>query len=270
MPELPEVETSGRGIAPHCINQQISQLIIREKKLRWPVESSMARKVNGQTIHNISRRGKYLLLEIDIGYLMIHLGMSGSLRVVDDNRPVEKHDHIDICLANQKIIRYNDPRRFGSFILNKQGLTHPLLAKLGVEPLTDDFDANYLFSICKSRKVAIKPLIMNSHVVVGVGNIYAQESLFRAGIHPKRPANKVSKARIERLVEEIKLVLAEAIEAGGSSLKDFTAADGKPGYFQHNFLVYGREGEPCPSCQKPLKQKQIGQRTTVYCGTCQR
>lgn len=270
MPELPEVETSGRGIAPHCTDQQISQLIIREKKLRWPIESGLARKVNGQTIHKVSRRGKYLLLEIDSGALMIHLGMSGSLRVVDDIRPVEKHDHVDICLANQKIIRYNDPRRFGSFILNKQGLAHPLLEKLGVEPLTDDFDTDYLYTICRTRKVAIKPLIMNSHVVVGVGNIYAQESLFRSGILPTRPANKVSKARIGNLVEEIKLVLAEAIEAGGSSLKDFTAADGKPGYFQHNFLVYGREGEPCPKCGKSLKQKQLGQRTTVYCGSCQR
>jgi len=270
LPELPEVETSGRGITPYCTNQQITRLVVRQKKLRWPVETGLSRKVNGQTIHRVSRRGKYLLLEIDNGELMIHLGMSGSLRVVEESRPIEKHDHIDICLANQKIIRFNDPRRFGSFILNRQGLAHPLLEKLGVEPLEDELNPDYLYDICKNRKVAIKPLIMNSHVVVGVGNIYAQESLFRSGIHPTRPANKISRQRISRLVDEIKRVLQEAIEAGGSSLKDFTSADGKPGYFQHNFLVYGRQGEPCPYCQSQLKQKQIGQRTTVYCGSCQR
>ncbi len=270
MPELPEVETSCRGIAPHCINAKIVDIVIRQSKLRWPVEPALGRLLAQQTILAVKRRGKYLLLEMHIGNLMIHLGMSGSLRIVEQSLAVSKHDHVDIVLDNGKLIRYNDPRRFGSVIFNQLGLEHPLLIQLGVEPLTDDFNGDYLFAITQKRKVAIKALIMNSQVVVGVGNIYAQESLFRCGISPKRMANNISKSRIKHLVDEIKLVLNEAIAAGGSSLKDFTAVDGKPGYFQHTHQVYGRGGEPCTKCQKTLKQAVIGQRTTVYCGSCQR
>ena len=270
MPELPEVETSCRGIEPHCHQVVIRDVIVRQKKLRWPVEDSLAERLQGQKIKSVSRRGKYMLLQVEEGALMIHLGMSGSLRVVDEAVAVTKHDHVDICLANGKRVRYNDPRRFGCLIFNTEGAAHPLLAKLGVEPLTDDFDHEYLFAICQKRKTAIKSLIMNSHVVVGVGNIYAQEALFQAKIHPNRAANKINKARIERLVDAIKQVLKAAIKAGGSSLKDFTSAEGKPGYFQHTFQVYGRAGEPCNQCNKLLKQAQIGQRTTVYCGFCQR
>ncbi len=269
MPELPEVETTCRGITPFAKGQIIDKIIVRQSKLRWPVDKSLGQKLAGQKITNVSRRAKYLLLETGQGSLMIHLGMSGSLRVVED-LPLKKHDHIDICLGSGKIIRFNDPRRFGSVIFNQQGLKHSLLIKLGVEPLTDDFTAAYLHQKAKARKVAIKSFIMNNHVVVGVGNIYAQESLFLSGIHPNRAACKISLARMETLVIIIKQVLTRAIKAGGSSLKDFTGADGKPGYFQQTLNVYGRNNLNCLVCDISLKQVNIGQRTTVYCPQCQR
>lgn len=269
MPELPEVETTCRGIAPFAKGQIIDEIIVRQSKLRWPVDKSLNHKLAGQKITNISRRAKYLLLETEQGSLMIHLGMSGSLSVVE-NRPLKKHDHLDICLNNGKTIRFNDPRRFGSVILNQQGLEHSLLIKLGIEPLSDDFNAVYLHQKASTRKVAIKSFIMNNHVVVGVGNIYAQESLFLSGIHPNRAACKISFTRIEKLVTTIKQVLERAIEAGGSSLKDFTGADGKPGYFQQTLNVYGRHDQNCIACDSPLKQANIGQRTTIYCPQCQR
>jgi len=200
---------------------------------------------------------------------MIHLGMSGSLRIVEE-LPVEKHDHFDICLANGKRVRFNDPRRFGSLIFNQQGQQHSLLKKLGVEPLTDDFNANYLIDKAKGRTMAIKSFIMNNQVVVGVGNIYAQEALFLSKIHPNRAASRISSKRIGLLVDNIKQVLAEAITAGGSSLKDFTGADGKPGYFQQTLNVYGRNQQSCNVCETELKQMVIGQRTTIYCYKCQK
>lgn len=270
MPELPEVETSCRGIAPHCVSTEIIKVEVRQAKLRWPVEPELGLKVHRKEINNVERRGKYLLLKLGDIDLMIHLGMSGSLRVLERYVEPGKHDHVDIFLSNGKVIRYNDPRRFGSVLINAQGETHPLLIKLGVEPLGEEFNGDYLYEYCRQRKVPIKALIMNSHVVVGVGNIYAQEALFRAGIAPHRAANKVARKRINILVDVIKTVLLEAIEAGGSSLKDFTAADGKPGYFQHTHQVYGRAGEPCIQCKKLLKQKTIGQRTTAYCSHCQK
>ena len=270
MPELPEVETSCRGIEPHCVNTSIVKVDVRQPKLRWPVDSQLSKKLRKKTVTAVTRRGKYLQLQFESFELMIHLGMSGSLRIVNENVEVCKHDHVDIVLSNKKIIRYNDPRRFGSIILNEQGREHPLLAKLGVEPLDDEFDGEYLLQTCKNRKTAIKPLIMNSHVVVGVGNIYAQEALFQCGIDPRREANRISRARIYNLVDAIKQILTEAIKAGGSSLKDFTAADGKPGYFQHTHRVYGRIGEPCVKCQRALRQVVLGQRSTVYCGYCQK
>jgi formamidopyrimidine-DNA glycosylase len=270
MPELPEVETSRRGIEPYCLNQKIVSVDVRQPKLRWPVEPSLTKKLKGLNVNQVERRGKYILLKTDKGSLMIHLGMSGSLRIVDKKSVPEKHDHVDLVFSNNKIVRYNDPRRFGSVIYNKQGLEHPLLVKLGVEPLTETFDMNYLYQICQQRKAAIKVVIMNSHIVVGVGNIYAQEALFQAGINPNRAANKVSKPRIEKLVVAIKTILQQAIKAGGSSLRDFTSAEGKPGYFQQTHQVYGRGGEPCSTCGKLLKQVTIGQRTTVYCTACQK
>lgn len=270
MPELPEVETSRLGIAPYCVNHKITHILVREPRLRWPVELSIGKKMVGQTITQVERRGKYLLLVTGIGQLMIHLGMSGSLRVLSRITEPGKHDHIDITLSSGNVIRFNDPRRFGSVIFNSQGELHPLLSRLGVEPLSDEFTPELLYQICHQRKAAIKSVIMNSRLLVGVGNIYAQEALFRAGIHPARAANKIAMARLARLTEMIKQVLNEAIEAGGSSLNDFTSAEGRPGYFQHTFQVYGRGGKPCKQCQSKLKQMVIAQRTTVYCCRCQR
>jgi formamidopyrimidine-DNA glycosylase len=270
VPELPEVETSCRGISPHCLNHKMISIDVRQPKLRWPVDPELGTKLKQQEIKLVRRRGKYIIIETDEGDLMIHLGMSGSLRVVEPSFPLSKHDHIDICLSNGKIIRYNDPRRFGYFVLNTEGEQHKLLVKLGVEPLTDSFDTDYLYTICAKRKSSIKTLIMNSHVVVGVGNIYAQEALFEARINPNRRADRIAKQRIERLVTAIKEILAKAIKAGGTSLKDFTSADGKPGYFQQTLEVYGRAGENCNICKKALKQSVIGQRTTVYCANCQK
>lgn len=270
MPELPEVETSCRGIEPHCVGQLISKVTVRQRKLRWPIPADFEKQLINQLVDGVSRRGKYLLMQINGAQLMIHLGMSGSLRIVDESTLPAKHDHVDILFGNGKLLRFNDPRRFGSLIINRQGSNHELLRKLGPEPMSEAFSADYLYKIARSRKAAIKVLIMNSHVVVGVGNIYAQEALFRAGINPKRASNKISKTRIIDLVEAIKIILHDAIKAGGSTLKDFTKSDGKPGYFQHSHAVYGRHTEPCPKCQKPLKLIILGQRSTVYCGNCQR
>lgn len=273
MPELPEVETTCRGIEPFAKGQTIKRIIVRQANLRWPVDKNLNKKLKGQKIVKVNRRAKYLLLETAAGDLMIHLGMSGSLRIVNQSsakEELQKHDHVDICLSNGKTIRFNDPRRFGSVILNKQGDQHSLLEKLGPEPLTDDFNAAYLHAKTIGRKAAIKSFIMNNHIVVGVGNIYAQEALFNSGIHPNRAACKVSKIRIEKLVSNIKQVLADAIKAGGTTLKDFSGADGKPGYFQQTLNVYGRYGQVCLKCESELKQVTIGQRTTVYCSKCQR
>lgn len=269
MPELPEVETTCRGIEPYATGQTIRDIVVRQAKLRWPIDKDLPKRLIGIKVKRVYRRAKFLLLETTNGDLMIHLGMSGSLRIVETEAP-RKHDHVDICLSNGKTIRFNDPRRFGSVILNVQGEKHVLLEKLGVEPLSDEFDGQYLHQKAKGRKVSIKSFIMNNHIVVGVGNIYAQESLFLSGIHPKREACKISAARMKKLVEIIKQVLAKAIDAGGSSLKDFTGADGKPGYFQQTLSVYGRQGQICNICDCKLKLATIGQRTTVYCPKCQR
>lgn len=273
MPELPEVETTKRGIAPFAEGARIEKVTIRQSKLRWPIPKEIPTLAKGKIIQGIDRRGKYLLVQLEKHQLMIHLGMSGSLRVITSDtseRDLGKHDHFDIVLDNGRIIRFNDPRRFGSLLIKSTSDEHPLLSKLGVEPLSKEFSGDYLWSCARGRQVAIKSFIMNSHIVVGVGNIYAQESLFLAGIHPKKPASKISKVKMQRLVTLIQHVLCEAIKAGGSSLKDFTGADGKPGYFQQTLNVYGRMGEPCVNCDKKLTQAQIGQRTTVYCTHCQK
>ncbi len=272
MPELPEVETSKKGIEPYCVGQTVLNAIVRNHKLRWPVDLNLANKIKNYCVKTVSRRGKYLIIEFENKpeSLLIHLGMSGSLRVIDSELAPEKHDHFDLVLSNGKSVRYNDPRRFGCVILNTENHNHSLLKSLGPEPLTDDFNSDYLYQLCRSKKASIKVVIMDSKVVVGVGNIYAQEALFMAKINPAKPASKVSKKKMALLVEAIKQVLAVAIKAGGSSLKDFTQTDGKPGYFQHQFNVYARAGEPCVNCQNPLKQKQLGQRTTTYCSSCQK
>ncbi len=270
MPELPEVETTLRGIRPSLLNQQIQALIVRNRSLRWPVPDGLEGLLAGETVNTLVRRGKYILIGTDAGTALLHLGMSGSLRIIDDDTPAAKHDHIDIVLSSGKVIRFNDPRRFGSLLWSdKDPLQHKLLAALGPEPLTDEFDGDYLYAKSRNRKVSIKQLIMNSNIVVGVGNIYASESLFRAGIRPTRQAGKVSKKRYLKLVEEIKTVLADAIEMGGTTLRDFHGSDGKPGYFRIKLKVYGRAGDPCEKCGSEIKHIVQGQRATYYCTSCQ-
>lgn len=270
MPELPEVETTRCGVKPHLENQQITALVVRQPKLRWPVPDDLASQIEGRIIRAVNRRGKYLLIELDNGAVMIHLGMSGSLYLVSVDQPAAYHDHVDIQLSSGLALRLTDPRRFGSVLWQPTGQTHDLLAKLGPEPLSDQFTADYLYSCCQGRKQAIKQLIMDSHIVVGVGNIYANEALFSAGIHPKRAAGRISEARLACFVEEIKKVLRQAIAQGGTTLKDFVGGDGKPGYFKQSLQVYGRGGEACIKCQNTLREIRLGQRSTVYCGECQR
>ncbi|MGD8514883.1 MAG: bifunctional DNA-formamidopyrimidine glycosylase/DNA-(apurinic or apyrimidinic site) lyase [Granulosicoccaceae bacterium] len=271
MPELPEVETTRRGIAPHIKGHTVTDVIVRDARLRWPVPKHLARSLCGQCIDNVERRGKYLLLKTQAGALIMHLGMSGSLRVLPADSPAEKHDHVDIVFDNRLCLRLRDPRRFGSiFWTRNDPLQHERLAKLGPEPLDKTLDGEYLFARSRGRKIAIKQFIMDSHIVVGVGNIYASESLFRAGIHPQREAGRISKARYERLSDAIKKVISEAIQAGGTTLRDFTRSDGKPGYFSQQLNVYGREGEACPQCGASIKHIVQGQRATYYCGHCQR
>jgi formamidopyrimidine-DNA glycosylase len=271
LPELPEVETTRRGIEPHIARKKVREVTLRRNSLRWPITPALRKDLPGETIRSVSRRGKYLLLATKKGTLLIHLGMSGSLRIVDKDRPVAKHDHVDIVLANNKVLRYTDPRRFGCMLwVTEAAESHPLLASLGPEPLGSDFQADYLFKKSRGRNVAIKTFIMDSKVVVGVGNIYANESLFLAGINPKRSAGKISKRRFEKLVQCIQQVLQRAIDVGGTTLRDFTGSDGEPGYFAQSLHVYGRKGEACDVCETILKEIRQGQRSTVYCSNCQR
>ncbi|MCW9088338.1 MAG: bifunctional DNA-formamidopyrimidine glycosylase/DNA-(apurinic or apyrimidinic site) lyase [Gammaproteobacteria bacterium] len=271
MPELPEVETTCRGIAPHIKGRAIRDIIIRQPKLRWPVPRGLKQKLAGRTIRAVERRAKYLLLGFDNGTLILHLGMSGSLRIVAGGTPVGKHDHVDIVLDSNTTLRLTDPRRFGAVLWSSDDpQQHALIAHLGPEPLSDAFSGDYLFRRSRGRKGSVKQLIMEGKVVVGVGNIYASESLFLAGINPKRAAGKVSRERMERLVGAIKTVLAAAIEQGGTTLRDFVGGDGRPGYFAQQLNVYAREGLPCPGCGRPIKQITLGQRSTYYCPHCQR
>ena len=270
MPELPEVETIRRGIMPHLVGCRIKTVLVREPRLRWPVSPGLGQSAVGQCIQGVSRRAKYLLIETAKGKIMLHLGMSGSLRILDANMQPEKHDHVDFVLDNKTLLRYRDPRRFGSiFWIEGQG-SHRLLASLGPEPLQDAFDADYLYGQSRNKKIAIKLLIMNSHIVAGVGNIYANEALFLAAIRPDNPAGKIAKPRYEHLVQCIKQVLSAAILAGGTSLRDFVREDGKPGYFRQALSVYGRGGKPCASCRCTLTEVRMGQRSTVFCRRCQR
>ena len=270
MPELPEVETVRRGIAPALIGKQLLGAAIREARLRWPVPPDLDIRVRGRRVVDVQRRGKYLLIRLDQGTLIVHLGMSGSLRWVRPDTAIEKHDHIDLLPEGDHILRFRDPRRFGALLLSDDPEQHPLIAGLGIEPLRPEFNGTWLYALTRGRTGPIKPLLMNASLLVGVGNIYANESLFRAGIHPNRAANRVSLARYERLVQEVKAVLAEAIEAGGSTLRDFVNASGEPGYFQLDYFVYGRDGQACKQCGSPLRLMRHGGRATVYCPTCQR
>ncbi|MBI0005409.1 bifunctional DNA-formamidopyrimidine glycosylase/DNA-(apurinic or apyrimidinic site) lyase [Gilliamella sp. W8126] len=269
MPELPEVETSRRGILPYLKGQTIEQIIVRNPKLRWPIDETI-NNTQGQVIVDVKRRAKYLLLQLTDDWIVIHLGMSGSLRILETNQPPAKHDHVDLVLVNGVRLRYTDPRRFGSWLWTHSIEELPQLKQLGPEPLTDDFSANYLFEKANNRKIPIKSWIMDNHIVVGVGNIYASESLFLAKINPNRKVSSLTLVECERLVTAIKLVLTKSIEQGGTTLKDFVQSDGKPGYFVQNLQVYGREGEQCLICQSNIKSNRIGQRNTFYCENCQK
>jgi len=271
MPELPEVETTRRGIEPHILKRKITGVTIREKKLRWPVPDSLPQALGGKTVRAVNRRAKYLLITVGSGTLLIHLGMSGSLRVVDKATPLQKHDHVDIGFTGGRILRFRDPRKFGCMLwLGSEPERHPLLCDLGPEPLSGDFNGERLFLRSRKRKTAVKSFIMDGHQVVGVGNIYANEALFRAGIRPTREAGSISLARYTALSDAIKAVLGEAIEVGGTTLRDFLGSDGQPGYFRQSLSVYGRGGLPCAACGTMLKEVRLGQRATVYCGKCQR
>lgn len=271
MPELPEVETTLRGIAPHLQSEVVTDIVIRNASLRWPIPKELPKLLRGHTVRDLQRRAKYILVAFDHGTLILHLGMSGSLRILPHGTPPEKHDHVDLVLGNGELMRLRDPRRFGAVLWHKGEVSeHVLLAHLGPEPLGNDFDAQYLYDAMRKRSAPIKLAIMDSQLVVGVGNIYANEALFRAGIKPQLAANKVSRPRCERLVQTIKEVLREAIEQGGSSLRDFIHSDGSSGYFQQHYFVYGRKNEACKQCHTPIKHIKQGQRSSFYCPQCQK
>lgn len=270
MPELPEVETTRRGIEPYLRGHRVTAMNVREPRLRWPVAPSIADDVRDQRIRGVGRRAKYLLVELERGALIIHLGMSGNLRIVPADQPLKTHDHVDLVLDDGHLLRFNDPRRFGSVHFTQTPESHPLLARLGPEPLGGDFDGRRLAARFAGRRAPVKAALMDAAVVVGVGNIYASEALFRAGIHPLRKAGRISARRLDGLAAAVKSVLSEAIEAGGTTLRDFYGGDGQPGYFQFRLDVYGRGGQPCPRCGTAVAQRVIAQRSSFYCPRCQR
>ena len=271
MPELPEVETTRRGISPEIENHIISKIVVRNRNLRWPIQKGLNSKLSGQRIFSVTRRAKYLILKTNIGSLILHLGMSGSLRILPNSAPVEKHDHFEIQFKDGYCLRLRDPRRFGAvFWCKDDPLKHKYLINLGPEPLEKLFNAELLFEKSRKRKTTIKQFIMDANIVVGVGNIYASESLFLAGISPKRPAGKITKQNAKDLTAAIKKILKQAIKQGGTTLKDFKSSDGKPGYFQQKLKVYDRKNEACLTCKKPIKQITLGQRSTFYCSSCQK
>lgn len=269
MPELPEVEVCRLGITPHIKGQQVVDVIVRQKQLRWPVPDEVV-SITGQKVVAVKRRSKYLLLEFDTGTVVIHLGMSGTIRVIPADSPVAKHDHVDIVFKHGQSLRLNDPRRFGAVLwLDQHDDQQGLFTKLGPEPLTDDFGYGYLYEKAQKRKVPIKTFLMNNQVVVGVGNIYANEALFKAGILPTTLACHIDRKRYDKLTDIIKNVLAAAIEQGGTTLKDFTQADGRPGYFAQQLLVYGRAGQSCVKCETKLEEIRQSNRSSVFCPNCQ-
>ena len=270
MPELPEVETTRAGIEPHIRFKNLVAVTVRNRSLRWPVEVADLEGLCGRRLISVRRRSKYLLFDFEgvERVLLMHLGMSGSMTIADSSRAIQKHDHIDLSFGSDTILRFNDPRRFGCCLLVSQD--DRLLANLGPEPLSNDFSGETLFKRSRGRKQAVKNFIMDAKVVVGVGNIYASESLFKAGIRPSMVAGRVSRKRYSLLAESIRSVLTEAIKAGGTTLNDFLQVDGKPGYFRHELQVYGRRGEPCFKCAVPVKSQVIGQRSSFYCPSCQR
>lgn len=273
MPELPEVETTKSGITPYLKGKTILEIELRERRMRWPVEDDVLKLV-GHTVNHIRRRAKYLLLESEIGTLILHLGMSGSLRICPHEVELKKHDHFIMRIDGGMELRLHDPRRFGAVLWHNSYdgdiHQHALLQHLGPEPLEDDFHADYLVATCKGRTTSIKQHIMNNKIVVGAGNIYACEALFRSGIHPTRPTGRISQPRLVQLTQEIKDVLGEAIQQGGTTLRDFLREDGKPGYFKQKLHVYDREGDSCHNCDTSIKRIVISNRSTFYCPKCQR
>ena len=271
MPELPEVETTRRGIAPLVKGRTITDVVVRERRLRWPVPGNLEKTLMDQKIHRVSRRAKYLLFTLDHGTLIIHLGMSGRLWVVGKNQAVIKHDHVDLELDRKEILRFHDPRRFGAILWTTDDPdAHTLLRQLGPEPLGKEFTAAYLYQKTRGRKRRIRDVLLDSHVVAGIGNIYANEALYLAGIDPRRSAGRIGRPRIERLVSAIVEVLNSAIQAGGTTLRDFRGGDGRPGYFQQALAVYGRAGQPCPQCGGSVSREQIGGRSLFFCRHCQK
>ena len=285
MPELPEVETTRRGLAPHLEGKRIRGVVLRRPDLRWPIPAEIESLLPGQRIDAVRRRAKYLLLETQAGSALLHLGMTGSLRVLPASTPVTAHDHVDLQLSSGRVMRFNDPRRFGSLLWQPAGEIHELLRSLGPEPLADNldndapgndvfnggaFNGDYLFERSRGRKAPVKTFLMDQRIVVGVGNIYAAESLFQAGISPLRAAGTVSRDRYVALADAVKKILAHAITRGGTTLRDFISPDGAPGYFEQELSAYGRGGQPCPRCGRALKSADIGQRASVWCSHCQR
>ena len=271
MPELPEVETTRRGLLPHLVGRRIRDVVVRNRNLRWPVPRDLAKRLRGAEVLDIRRRGKYLLVDCPDGHLLVHLGMSGRLSVVPEDEAPRKHDHIDVRLENGKALRLTDPRRFGAMLwVQAPAERHELLKDLGLEPLEATFSGRELQRRARGRRVAVKQFLMNGRIVTGVGNIYASEALFRAGIHPSRSAGKISRARWDRLATAVRATLEHALDAGGTTLRDFAAPSGKPGRYQRRFSVYGRAGQPCPSCGTRIRALRQGQRSTFYCPSCQR
>jgi len=271
MPELPEVETTRRGVAPHVERQKVTAVRLYDRRLRWPVPRDLPRRLIGRTVDRVDRRSKYLLFRFGSDTLIVHLGMTGSLRVFTVLPPRETHDHIDLEFGNGVVLRYRDPRRFGAMLWSPgSAARHPLLAALGVEPLAPEFSGEYLHRATRNRRLAVKLALMDSHLVVGVGNIYANESLFRAGIRPTRPAHRVTKAQYARLADAVRETLTQAIAKGGSTLRDYVDSRGEPGSFQLDYYVYGREREPCRVCGSPIRTLRLGGRASSYCPRCQR
>ncbi len=268
MPELPEVETTKRGLEPLIVNQIIEQAVLYRANLRWEIPKHLPTTLANQMVNSITRRGKYLLIKFKVGTLIIHLGMSGSIKVVNNNTPLKKHDHFELSFTNGKSMRLNDPRRFGAVLFSADN-THSLLDGLGVEPLENLFDDTYLYNKSRKKQQNIKAFIMDSKIVVGVGNIYACESLFHAGIDPKRKAGSISKKRYAILTQRIKHILTQAIKAGGTTLQDFSSVDGQPGYFSQTLSVYGRENENCTQCNGKIMRFTQNQRSSFYCPSCQ-
>lgn len=271
MPELPEVETTRRGLLPHVVGRRIVAVVVRNASLRWPVTRGLDRKLRDRKIAAVRRRGKYLLFDMEGGHLLVHLGMSGRLTLVAKGTPPRKHDHVDIELDGPRLLRFTDPRRFGAVLwLDDPAESHALLKGLGMEPLEAEFTGAALHRRARGRSVAVKSFLMNGTIVTGVGNIYASEALFGACIHPARSAGRISAARWDRLAASVRATLESALASGGSTLRDFVTVDGSPGYFQHRHAVYGREGKPCRVCKTPIRALRQGQRSTFYCPRCQR